>query len=57
MSKDRRSITIDQDVNKGIEEEAKKQRLNFSILTNRILSDYLMAFKKTGNNKKIKLSQ
>lgn len=46
MTKEGRSITLDKDVNDGIQKEAEKQRLNFSTLANRIFNDYLMALKK-----------
>lgn len=47
MAKDRESITIDSDVNKGIKEEATKQRRSFSGMIEFICSEYIMALKKT----------
>jgi hypothetical protein len=45
MAKDRESITIDSDINKDIHDEAKRQRLSFSTLINRILNEYLIHLK------------
>lgn len=46
MAKDRESLTIDTEINKGIKEEAKKQRRGFSGMIEFICSEYLMALKK-----------
>jgi hypothetical protein len=40
MPKQRESITLDQDVNEKIHSEAKKQRIGFSTLVNKILYEY-----------------
>ena len=36
-----KSITLDPDVNEGTHREAKRQRLPFSTLVNKVLSEYL----------------
>lgn len=50
--KQRGSITLDTDVNKGIHDEATKQRLSFSTLVNKVLNEYLMALKKPKRGEK-----
>lgn len=45
MAKDRESITLDADVNKGIHDEAKKQRIPFSTFVNKVLNEYLIFLK------------
>lgn len=43
MAKTRESVTLDEDVSKGIHEEAKKRRDKFSPFVNKILYDFLVS--------------
>ena len=47
MAKDRKSLTIDNEVNAGIKKEAKKQRRSFSGMVEFICSEFLIALEKT----------
>lgn len=50
--KKRKSITLDEDVSKIVHDEAKKQRLPFSTLVNKMLNECIMVLKYRKSEKK-----